>query len=122
MSGGIARFAHVFEHMQRAVRVDDRDGAERPVRNDRARSHALDRARTGRCRDPTYDAESREVDDGEPRLVVASDERIRRRSGGRQRGTHPKGRGGGQRDELTAIHVDGTAALARQVPVDTLNG
>ena len=55
--------------------VDDRNGADRRVADDRPAAHELDRTRVGQRRDRPGDAEGAEIDDGKPRLRVAGDER-----------------------------------------------
>jgi hypothetical protein len=121
MRRGVPRLADVLDHVQRTVRVDDREAAERPVCNDSAVADELDRARSRRRRNPPHDPERTEIDHRETRLVVARHQRVGRASGGSQPGAQGEGRSGCERDEFAAVHEGGTAALALEVRVGTLN-
>ena len=92
---GVARFDETAEHVRTAMPVDDRDRADRGMADDRALADELDRARVGQRRDRAHDAVGAEVDDGEPLLGVAGDERRTARPRGPRAGrTAPRRRAG----------------------------
>ena len=82
MGGRVARLLETAQHVPHAVPVDDRDGADRGVADDGTLPDQLDRPRIGRAsRCAGRRANAPQVDDGEPRLGVARDERRRARRG-----------------------------------------
>ena len=90
------------------------------MRDDGAVADELDCAGAGRRVDEADDAEGGEIDDRQPRFVVASHEGVRsaRRRG--QRCAHGERRSSGERDECAAIHEGGTGVLAPKVPLGSL--
>ena len=81
--------------------------------DDGAVAHELDRARVGQGRDRARDAKRVEIDDREPRLRVAGDER-RERAG--QRRSQAERSSGCEEGEVAAVHQLPTARQRREVP------
>ncbi len=110
----ITRLDELVQDVLDPRRADDRDRADRRVADDGTSPDELDRTRVGQRGDRANDGERPQVDNGEPCICIARDERRRRRCGG-ECGPRAERCGRGQRNELAALHARGTSRPGAEV-------